>query len=52
VFLAAASILRNDADAEEAPQDAILKAYKYLASFRQESKFSTWLVQIAINEAR
>jgi RNA polymerase sigma-70 factor (ECF subfamily) len=52
VFLAAASILRNDADAEEAAQEAILKAYKHLARFRQESKFSTWLIQIAINEAR
>jgi len=51
-FLAAASILRNDADAEEAAQEAILKAYKNLARFRQESKFSTWLIQIAINEAK
>jgi RNA polymerase sigma-70 factor, ECF subfamily len=51
-FLAAASILGNDADAEEAAQEAILKAYKHLARFRQESKFSTWLIQIAINEAK
>jgi RNA polymerase sigma-70 factor (ECF subfamily) len=48
VFLAAVSLLRNDADAEE----AMLKAFKYLARFRQESKFSTWLIQIAINEAK
>jgi RNA polymerase sigma-70 factor (ECF subfamily) len=52
VFLAAASILGNDADAEDVAQEAILKAYKYLARFRQESKFSTWLIQIAINEAK
>ena len=52
VFLAAASILGNDADAEDAAQEAILKAYKHLARFRQESKFSTWLIQIAINEAK
>ena len=52
VFLAAVSILGNDADAEEAAQEAILKAFKNLARFRQESKFSTWLIQIAINEAR
>jgi RNA polymerase sigma-70 factor (ECF subfamily) len=52
VFLTAASILRNDADAEEAAQEAILKAYKHLARFRQESKFSTWLIQIVVNEAR
>jgi RNA polymerase sigma-70 factor, ECF subfamily len=52
VFLAAASILGNDADAEDAAQEAFLKAYRNLARFRQESKFSTWLIQIAINEAR
>ena len=52
VFLAAASILGNDADAEDAAQDAFLKAYRNLAGFRQESKFSTWLIQIAINDAR
>ena len=52
VFLSAVSILKNDADAEDAAQEAVLKAYKYLARFRQESKFSTWLIQIAINEAK
>jgi RNA polymerase sigma-70 factor, ECF subfamily len=52
VFLAAASILGNDADAEDAAQEAFLKAYRSLASFRQESKFSTWLIQIAINNAK
>jgi RNA polymerase sigma-70 factor (ECF subfamily) len=52
VFLAAASILGNDADAEDAAQDAFLKAYRHLDRFRQESKFSTWLIQIAINNAR
>ena len=52
LFLAAASILGNDADAEDAAQEAILKAYRNLARFRQESKFSTWLIQISINEAK
>jgi len=52
VFFAAASILGNDADAEEVAQEAVLKAFKNLARFRQESKFSTWLIQIAINEAK
>jgi len=52
VFLAAASILSNDADAEDAAQESFLKAYRNLASFRQESKFSTWLIQIAINDAK
>jgi RNA polymerase sigma-70 factor (ECF subfamily) len=52
VFLAALGILRNEADAEEVAQEAILKAFKSLARFRQEAKFSTWLIQITINEAR
>ena len=52
VFLAAVAILRNEADAEEVAQEAVLKAFKALGRFRQESKFSTWLIQIAINEAK
>jgi RNA polymerase sigma-70 factor, ECF subfamily len=52
VFLAAFAIVKNDADAEEVAQEAILKAFKALARFRQEAKFSTWLIQIAINEAK
>jgi RNA polymerase sigma-70 factor (ECF subfamily) len=52
VFLAATSILRNEADGEEVAQEAMLKAFKNLARFRRESKFSTWLIQITINEAK
>src|ERR1700756_1767641 len=52
VFLAASSLVRNDADAEEVTQEAILKAFKNLPRFRQEAKFSTWLIQICINEAK
>jgi RNA polymerase sigma-70 factor, ECF subfamily len=52
VFLAAVAIVKNDADAEEVAQEAILKAFKALGRFRQETKFSTWLIQIAINEAK
>jgi len=52
VFLAAASILGSDAEAEDTAQEAFLKAYRNLDRFRQESKFSTWLIQIAINDAR
>jgi RNA polymerase sigma-70 factor (ECF subfamily) len=52
VYVAALSIVHNDADAEEVAQEAILKAFRHLARFRGESKFSTWLIQIAINEAR
>ena len=52
IYLAALSVLNNDADAEEAVQEAILKAFKGIARFRGEAKFGTWLVQITINEAR
>jgi RNA polymerase sigma-70 factor (ECF subfamily) len=52
LFFAAVSILRNDSDAEEVVQEAVLKAFKNLARFRNEAKFSTWLFQIAINEAK
>jgi RNA polymerase sigma-70 factor (ECF subfamily) len=52
VFAAAMSILGNQADAEEASQEAVLKALSHLSSFRSEARFSTWLTTIAINEAR
>lgn len=52
VFVIAFAILRNEADAEDASQEALLKAFKHLAQFRSESRFSTWLIQVAINEAR
>lgn len=49
VFLAAYAILQNEADAEDASQDAVLKAFTNLSRFRGDSKFSTWLYRIAIN---
>ncbi len=52
IYIAAWAILRNDADAEDAAQDAVLKAFTHLGQFRREARFSTWLVQIAVNEAR
>jgi RNA polymerase sigma-70 factor (ECF subfamily) len=52
VFMTALSIVRNEADAEEIAQEAVLKAFKNIVRFRGESKFSTWLIQITINEAR
>src|SRR6266404_1028734 len=52
VYVSAFSILQNEADAEEVAQEAILKAFTHLKGFRRESKFSTWLIQIAINESR
>jgi RNA polymerase sigma-70 factor, ECF subfamily len=52
VYGAAYSVLQNEADAEEVAQEAFLKAFANLSGFRMESKFSTWMIQIAINEAR
>ncbi len=52
VYIMALSLLHNEADAEDAAQEAFLKAFRNLAHFRGESKFSTWLVSIALNEAR
>lgn len=45
------SIVANDGEAEEAVQEAYLRAYKHLQQFRGESKFSTWLTRIAIFES-
>lgn len=52
IYLSAISILNNQADAEEVAQEAVLKAFVNLKSFRGEAKFSTWIIQITINEAR
>jgi RNA polymerase sigma-70 factor (ECF subfamily) len=52
VYAMALSLLQNEADAEEAAQEAFLKAFRHLASFRAEAKFSTWLISITLNEAR
>ena len=52
VFATAMAILRNEAGAEDIAQDAILKAFRHISTFRGEAKFSTWLLQITINEAR
>src|SRR6202046_1189243 len=52
VYMMALSYMKNEADAEDVAQEAFLKAFHHLASFRSESKFSTWLVGIALNEAR
>jgi RNA polymerase sigma-70 factor (ECF subfamily) len=52
VYFAAYSILNNEHDAEDVAQETVLKALKNLSSFRGEAKFGTWLVSIAINEAR
>lgn len=52
IYAAAFALLRNQEDAEDCAQEAILKAFKNIRQFRSEAKFSTWLIQIAVNEAR
>jgi len=52
VYSAAMAILRNEHDAEDVAQEAVLKALKHIRQFRAESRFSTWLIQITVNEAR
>ena len=52
VYSAALAILRNQADAEDVAQEAVLKAFRHIRQFRAEARFSTWLIQIAVNEAR
>lgn len=51
LFRSARSILKSDTEAEDAVQDAYLRAWRGLGSFRAESKLSTWLVRIVTNEA-
>jgi RNA polymerase sigma-70 factor (ECF subfamily) len=52
VYVMAFAILRNEADAQDAAQDSLFKAFKHLAQFRSEARFSTWLIQVTLNEAR
>jgi len=52
VFMTAFDILQVEADAEEVAQEAFLKAFRSLRSFRREAQFSTWLLRITVNEAR
>jgi len=51
VYTIALRIARNHQDAEEIAQDVFLKAFQSLESFRQKSKFSTWLYRIVYNTA-
>ena len=51
VFRIAQHITQNREDAEDVVQDAFLKAYQKLDQFQGNSKFYTWLVRIAVNEA-
>jgi RNA polymerase sigma-70 factor, ECF subfamily len=51
VFRIAQHITQNREDAEDVVQEAFLKAYGNLEQFQEQSKFYTWLVRIAVNEA-
>ena len=51
LFRTARSILKNDAETEDALQEAYLRAWRALAGFRADAKLSTWLVRIVINES-
>ena len=51
LFRTARSILKSDAEAEDALQDAYLRAWRALHGFRGEAKLSTWLARIVINES-
>lgn len=52
LYRTALALMKNATEAEDVVQDAVLKAYRKLASFRGDSKFSTWLIAITLNEAR
>jgi RNA polymerase sigma-70 factor (ECF subfamily) len=45
IYATAISVVRNPADSEEVAQEAVLKAFSRLSTFRAESRFSTWLMQ-------
>jgi len=51
LFRTARAILREDSEAEDAVQEAYIKAIRGIASFRSDAKLSTWLVRITVNEA-
>jgi RNA polymerase sigma-70 factor, ECF subfamily len=51
LFRTARSILKDDAESEDALQESYLRAWRALPTFRADAKLSTWLVRIVINEA-
>jgi RNA polymerase sigma-70 factor (ECF subfamily) len=51
LYRAARSILKDDAEAEDAVQNAYLRAYRQIDQYRGEARLSTWLTRIVINEA-
>ena len=51
LYRTARSILKDDAEAEDAVQEAYLLAYRGIGKFRHDAKLSTWLVRIVVNES-
>jgi RNA polymerase sigma-70 factor (ECF subfamily) len=51
IFRVAQNITQNREDAEDVLQETFLKAYEHLPEFEGHSKFYTWIVRIAVNEA-
>src|SRR5580658_1258225 len=51
IFRLAMNITQNREDAEDATQDAFMKSFQHLPDFQGGSRFYTWLVRIAVNEA-
>src|ERR1700744_760528 len=48
----ALAVVRNETDAEDVVQETLLKAFLNLSGFRADSRLSTWLISIALNEAK
>ena len=51
LYRTARSILKDDAEAEDAVQEAYIQAYRAMDGFRGDAKLSTWLVRIVVNES-
>ena len=51
LYRAARAILGDDAEAEDVVQDAYVRAFNALSTFRGDAAFSTWITRIAVNEA-
>ena len=51
LYRTARAILRDDAEAEDAVQEAYLKAIRGIGGFRSDARLSTWMVRITVNEA-
>jgi RNA polymerase sigma-70 factor (ECF subfamily) len=52
VYRMALSFMKNESDAEDVAQEAFISAFRNLAAFRGQAKFSTWLISITLNQAR